>query len=178
MVKDISIQPLQQKRDKLSRVPAENLLIHSFDFQSRLWKSLKLYANWLLIMHSGREQVETVPQTANQEIKHVCLLLWNETIYQNKRWCLHYRTKVCFYVSSKIHDSGQQSSGALIFLLPEEYANIDVANGSLQKEACDMKFKIIVFKFVVSRLGFCCACQTFFLFCGLATQIWISFVYW
>lgn len=38
-----------------------------------------------------------------------------------------------------------QSSEVLIFLLPEEYPNIDVANGSLQKEVCDMKFKIIVF---------------------------------
>lgn len=178
MVKDISIQPLQQKRDKLSRVPAENPLIHSFNFQSHLWKSLKLYANWLLIMRSGREQVETVLQTANQETKHVCLLPWNEMIYQNKRRCLQYRMKVCFYVSSKINDSGQQSSGVLIFLPPDEYANIDVANGSLQKEVCDMKFKIIAFKFVVSRLGFCWACQTFFLFCELATQIWISFVYW
>lgn len=69
------------------------------------------------------------------------------------------------------------SSGALIFLFPEDYPNIDVANGSLRKEVCDMKFKIIVFKFVVSRSGFCWACQTFSFCSELATQIWISFVY-
>lgn len=40
-----------------------------------------------------------------------------------------------------------------------------------------MKFKIIVFKFVVSRLGFYYACQAFSFYCGLATEIWISFVY-
>lgn len=178
MEKDISIQPLQQKGDKLSRVPAENPLIHSFSFHSHLRKSLKLYASWLLIMCPGRERVEIVPQTANQETNYVCLFLLSEMIYQNRRWCLQYRTKVCFHVSSELHGSGQQSSGALIFLLPEEYPNIDVANRSLQKEVCDIKFKIIVFKFVVSRLDFYCACQTFsLLFCGLATQIWISFVY-
>ena len=70
-----------------------------------------------------------------------------------------------------------QRSGALVFSFPEESPNLDVLQASLRKEVCDMKFKIIVFKFVVSRLGFYCVCQTFFFFCGLATQIWISFVY-
>lgn len=110
MAKDIYIQPLQQKGDKLSRVPAENSLIHSFNFHSHLRKSLKLYANWLLIMCSGREQVEIVPKTANQETKYVCLLLLNEIIYQNKRPCLQYRTELCFHVSYKIHGSGQHKA--------------------------------------------------------------------
>lgn len=35
-------------------------------------------------MCSGREQVEIVPKTANQETKYVCLLLLDEIIYQNK----------------------------------------------------------------------------------------------
>lgn len=54
--------------------------------------------------------------------------------------------------------------------LPEEYPNIDVADGSLGKEVSDMKFKMIVFKFAVSRLGFYCACQTFSFF-----FLWVSY---
>lgn len=101
-------------------------------------------------------------QTANQQTMYVRLLLSSEIMYQNKGLNLQYRTQVCFHVAYKIHGLwAAQSSEMLLFPLPEGYPNIDAVNGSLQKEVCDMKFKIIVFKFVVSRLGFYHACQTF-----------------
>ena len=131
------------------------------------------------MMCSGREQVEIVPKTANQETKYVWLLLLNEIVYQNKRLVCSAglrRALTCPTQSTALRSAAQRS-GALVFSFPEESPNLDVVQASLRKEVCDMKFKIIVFKFVVSRLGFYCVCQTFFFFCGLATQIWISFVY-
>lgn len=150
----------------------QRTLIHSFSFHSHLWKSLKLYANWLLMMCLGREQVEIVPQTANQETKYVCLLLLNEIIYQNKSLRLQHRLKCAFTCPARSMAVHSTALGALTFLFPEEFPNIDIGKASLWKEVCDMKCKIIVFKFVVSRLGFYCACQAFsFFFCGIATQI-------
>lgn len=84
MVKDIYVQSLPQKGNKLPGMPAENSLIHSFNFHSHLWKSPQMHANGLLIMLSGREQVEIVPKTANQETEYVCRLLLNEIMSQNK----------------------------------------------------------------------------------------------
>lgn len=93
---------------------------------------------------------------------YICLLLLNEIVYQIQGLYLHYGTQVCFHVAYKIHGLwAAQSSEMLLFPLPEGYPNIEAVNGSPRKEVCDMKFKIIVFKFVVSRLGFYHACQTF-----------------
>lgn len=114
---------------------------------------------------------------------YICLLLLNEIVYQIQGLYLHYGTQVCFHVAYKIHGLwAAQSSEMLLFPLPEGYPNIEAVNGSPRKEVCDMKFKIIVFKFVVSRLGFYHACQTFASFfffssCGLVIQMWISFMY-
>lgn len=93
---------------------------------------------------------------------YICLLLLGEIIYQIQGLLLHYGTQVCFHVAYKIRRLwAAQSSEMLLFSLPEGYPNIEAVNGSPWKEVCDMKFKIIVFKFVVSRLGFYHACQTF-----------------
>lgn len=83
MVKDISIQPLQQKHDKLSRVPmrTSNLSIFNLTYEkeSETVPQISLCNN-----ASGEEQVETVLQTANQETQTCVYYKWNEMIYQNK----------------------------------------------------------------------------------------------
>lgn len=113
---------------------------------------------------------------------YICLLLLNEIVYQIQGLYLHYGTQVCFHVAYKIHGLwAAQSSEMLLFPLPEGYPNIEAVNGSPRKEVCDMKFKIIVFKFVVSRLGFYHACQTFasffFFFLLWACYTNVDFIY-